>query len=222
MARNQPRFPRLNLARSGVKLFTVYGGYSVTEDRLALLSELTDKRRSALFGPRVVSSVRYTPRRGEAPTYSIVAVSHVADDENEIHLSIAYREVDEGNPRPSTRRVSEADMLEMVYALGTPNDVDCVVLFEYKDRQPSQLWFPLPVLLAGTSPEESFEVRGVRVAKLNSQNSDSEFEFILDRPNPDQVVLQVFMNLGNSMEPEALRAALLQAEKISSDLVAHS
>jgi hypothetical protein len=106
--------------------------------------------------------------------------------------------------------------------MGVPSEVGSLVLFEFADREPNQLWFPLPVSLSGKSPEDTIEVRGVRAVKIGAQGGETEYEFILDRPAGDQVVLQIELRLEGSITPNSIRRALQRAEYIAEDLVAQS
>jgi hypothetical protein len=216
------RFPRLNLARSKAKQLAVFGTYEMTDERLALLPGREEGHRQGREGPGIVSFTRYKPRGVGSLSYSIAATSHVDNESNEIHVSISYRESPADAPRPRIVGVPEGKMLEIAQAMGVPSEVGSLVLFEFADREPNQLWFPLPVSLSGKSPEDTIEVRGVRAVKIGAQGGETEYEFILDRPAGDQVVLQIELRLEGSITPNSIRRALQRAEYIAEDLVAQS
>ena len=222
METSRLRFPRLNLARSRAKQLAIFGNYEMNEERLALLTERAEASRPGLGSTSVVSFTRYKPRGVESPSYTIAATSHVDDESNEIHLSVSYRESPAEASRRRTVGISEGRILELAHGLGVPIEFGGLVLFEFADRQPNQLWFPLPVSLSGKSPEDTIEVRGVRGVKLGAQSGESEYEFILDRPTGDQVVLQIELYLEGSITPNSFRTALRRAEDIAGDLVAQS
>lgn len=219
MVRDQQKFPRLNLARLGAVHLVVYGTYENSEERRKLLPERT--RRSTTGRPEraILSVARYTTRGTLQASYQILANSHAHDEEDEIHFTIEYRE-HEGSPmrRPSNWE-SEQTFLSTIQEMGIPQDAAGRVLFRFVNREPNQLWFPLPVNLAGNSPEDTIEIRGVRGAKLSNGAGDPDYEFILDLPNDEEVLLSVELKIEEPITPTVVQATIRRASAIARELV---
>lgn len=220
MSGGRLQFPRLNLARAGAVSFAISASYRITEERLALLTERAESQIQERESSGVVSAARYKLAGGASP-YLISAISHVARELDEVHMTISYREIPADTPRRRHPGVPERRFVDIVGFLGTPSEVDCHALFEFGDRPPNELWFPLPVNLAGATFGEAFEVRGVRAAKLATDSSEPEYQFILDRPLSNQVVVQVDrpLRIEASIIPDTVRTAFQLVHDIAGKLV---
>lgn len=216
------RFPRLSLARSGATHLAIFGTYASTEERLALLPERPKRTPEGRTGLAVFSFPKYKTRGAASASYIIAATSHSDDDSREIHVSISYRISPEGARSRRLVGVPEGELLEIVQALGAPDEVGGLVTFQFDNREPNQLWFPLPVSLAGKSPEDVIEVRGVRGTKLGAQDAEPEYEFILDRPEHERVILQIELNLEGTITAESVRLLFNRAEAIARELVTNT
>lgn len=218
MVRDQQKFPRLNLARVEAVQLIVFGTYESTEERRALLPERRHRAPGTQPERGIVGFAQYTTRGKHRASYQIAATSHTDDDNDEIHVTISYRELDGGGSRRTVRGSEEA-FLEIVQAMGTPREAHGLALFEFDRRAPNQLWFPLPVTLAGRSPEDTIEVRGVRGAKLGSEGGDPDYEFILDRPTGQEVLLRVELKIEEPITPEVVQTMSHRASVIARELV---
>jgi hypothetical protein len=216
------RFPRLNLARSGMTQLTIFGNYELNENRLGLLPARSDASSKEQPERTMFNLTKYRSRGSFSAPHAIGAMSHSDNNSEEIHVSISYRQTAAGGSLRGSVPVAEGRFLNAVKAMGVPKEAGGLVLFEYRDREPGQLWFPLPVTLAGKSAEEIIEIRGVRGAKLATEGADSEYEFILDRPDNERVVLQIELNLQEPIDAETPRRLFDRAEIIARDLVASS
>lgn len=222
MGSSRLRFPRLNLARSGATYLTVFANYESNVERLALLPDRPNGSPEGRKEPAVFSLTRYKSRGAVSASNTIAAMSHSDDDAKEIHVSISYRRTAGGARSRRSVGVAEGGFLEIVQAMGVPKEVGGLVMFQFDDRGPNQLWFPLPVSLAGKLPDDVIEVRGVRGAKLGAQGAAAEYEFILDRPEDEQVELQIELNLKGPITAESPRLLFECAEVIARELVADS
>jgi hypothetical protein len=219
MDRDRLKFPRLNLAGSSALSLVVFGAYESTGERLALLPERPSRSPQSLPERGTVSLAQYTTRGAHRASYRIAASSHTDDEESEIHVTINYRKSDASARRRRSTGVSEEAFLEIAQAMGTPKEGRGLVLFQFDDCEPSQLWFPLPVSLAGRSIMDTIEVRGVRGAKLSVEGGDPDYEFILDRPTGKEVMLQVELKVEGPITAEAVQQTSRRASAIARELV---
>ena len=210
------RFPRLNLSRSGAVQLVVFGSYESSEERLALLPGQVRLSPGNVRERGAMSRMQYTPRG--ATSYSILVGAHSDSDAKEIHVNFFYRRA---STDASRRRsdLSENKFLDILQALGPAKEAHGTVMFEFDDREPHQLWFPLPVTLEGSSPEDVIEILGVRGAKRGASATSQEYEFILDRPEDQRVALQIELDLEQSISPDTPRVLLGRAERIARQLV---
>lgn len=217
------RFPRLNLARSGASRLSILFTYELNGERRARLAEYFDDAPVVRTQSAAFSLTRYKTR-GAVRTVHVAAAMFARnqDSPDDVHAFIGYYwGLDSDLPKKSFG-IPGTTFLDIARNLGEPKQGSGVVTFQFENREPTDLWFPLPVSLSGESPEDAFEIRGVRGAKINVQDGETEYTFVLDRSDNEQVVLQAAFTLEGPLIPETPRLLFERAEHAVRDLIVDS
>lgn len=222
MSSKRLRFPQINLAKASVSTLSLRGQYEWTEARAqTLANSLRPVPEVPADWKMFLSFTGYTPRSEPRVGHSITAtLFHVGPGQSEdVALNIDYKPDDQ----PSLGRRSllrrEDRFIRLALELGEAKYMAGVVRFEFKGLDPEQLWFPLPTQLQGKTPDDLFEVRGVRGGRIGSDRDHDEYAFTLDRPSGENVVLELRMPATERFSPEIIRTTFERARKIVPKLI---
>jgi hypothetical protein len=87
----------------------------------------------------------------------------------------------------------------------------------------STMWFPLPSRIGGTSDSpELFEIRGIRGVKLTDEDAgahDWEYWFTIDRPEGEEVVVDLHFDQRTRFTQELPTLALERGREIAQRLL---
>jgi hypothetical protein len=114
---------------------------------------------------------------------------------------------------------TESEFLELVNQLGEAQEGAFRGRFDYPEAAAKDLWFPLPVKMAGRSDNDTYEIRGVRGAKVSESEEEPEYLFNLDRPTSEEVTLSIDSEVNGPIDLANSRALFAQSVAISRELV---
>lgn len=221
------RFSRINLHSNNITELDVIATFPYTDDRVAALEGLPALDLPQL--PFFISTMPYRPRGGVRHVANLAVMVPPLSRSNEtiqsketIQVLLSYatefsRDLFEAHH--VNRR--EADLWAAVLNFGIPTDLTGTVQFSFPGRGGDDLWFPLPVSLAGSKePEDVFEIRSVSGVKLSkAKPGDRGYRFTISCPFGKDVSLRMSFDFEGVLHPSIVRMVLRQAVRLAPDLV---
>lgn len=217
------RFSRLNLNADNITSLRVAATFSYTHDR-ADASERFPTLDLPPF-PLLMSTVSYRPRGGVRHAANLVVTAPPLSPANEtIQVLLSYTtdttEAEKEKPERNAHHRRESDLWAVVLDLGIPDDLTGNVEFNFPGHGGVDLWFPLPVSLAGSKePEDVFEIRSVSGVKLSkTEPDDPGYRFTLSCPFGKDVSLRMSFDLEGMLHPSIVRTIQRRAVRLVPDL----
>ena len=208
---DRERFSRLDLAKRRATSLTFSALYP-WNDQLGDLFGVSDEP-----GFQMVRT-SYT-LRGQRYNLSISVLRFEREERRSLFLSANYQppaSEDEAYHRDPT---AETNLVKAIESLNENAYTSCTVQFALDAIEEDRLWFPLPSRVGGTEQSrELFEIRGVRGAKIPSQDDQESFQFILDRPEGGTVYLRAEFAMMTRLLPSLGNQILDRASEIATRL----
>lgn len=219
MQRRRVTLPRPNLTRVDATRLTITAVYDWNEEREQVFTGASPETGdvNTVFG-----GYSYRARGDERPEHHVfVNLSRLRGDPSVAALYMQYSTGEDSFTLSPPSSPTEPEVALRVLALAQPRHLHCSVAFRLAGLEGSNLWFPLPVEVAGPKgAPQVFEIRGVRAAAYGERDAQTpDYTFTMDRLSGQDVNLDVSFDTSGSVDQTLLNRILTQARKIVDPLV---